>query len=280
VILAWFVSLAWAEEPPVGWTPLPPPEPVEEGAPVTEMLIVGGPRIAAARAALVESLAGQGWTTRDRARRDGAIVVIPPESWMGRLLLHPDGRLDFANPAIHFDPALAASIPNGRSPFADSGPSEASSGQFGMVERGKQRAVQDALRGAIEPQVVAWREAIASRATAEALAALEARLVDLWVDGIGLGRESLPTPAARRAALLDYWATRTDTPEGRAAMRIVEAFLRNRVQTSADPVTADEAAAAAARRDDGRPLDLSLAPSGAGPSPMGPQDADDGRGVW
>jgi hypothetical protein len=257
--LLW-TALAWADGPPEGWTPLPPPAPIEEGAPVAEMLIVGGPRIAAARAELVASLAAQGWTTRDRTRRDGAIVVAPPEAWMGRMLLHPDGRLDFANPAINLDPAGAAAIPNGRTPFADAGPTASPSGQFGMVERSKQVAVQDALRVAIAPQVAAWREAIASRATAEALAALEKRLVDLWVDGVGLGRETLATSVERRAALLDYWATRTDTPEGRAAMRIVESFLRARVQTSSDPVTADEAAAAAARREDGRALDLALEP--------------------
>ncbi len=261
MIWAWFHVLAWSQGPPEGWEPLPPPEPVEDGAPVAEMLIVGGPRIAAARADLVRTLAAQGWTTRDRSKRDGTIVVAPPEGWMGKLFLHPDGRIDFANPALTFDPALASTIPNGRSPFADAGPSETTSGQFGMVERGKQRAVQETLRAAIEPQVAAWREAIASRATAEALAALEKRLVDLWVDGIGLGRESLPTSVERRAALLDYWATRTDTPEGRAAMRIVEAFLRSRVQPSGEPVTEAERAAAEARREDGRPLDLTLAPA-------------------
>lgn len=51
--------------------------------------------------------------------------------------------------------------------------------------------------------------------------------------------------------MLDFWATRTETEDGRAVQAVVSDWLRAVVMTSEAPLTAEEVASAEARRTDG-----------------------------
>jgi hypothetical protein len=95
-----------------------------------------------------------------------------------------------------------------------------------------------------------YQEAVIARnlrlRTGEELPAL---LEALWERGEHpAGGPPLPTPAARRAALLDLWATRTCNEWGDEVREVVRLYLQYEVQASTTPFTAEEIAAANARR--------------------------------
>ena len=106
------------------------------------------------------------------------------------------------------------------------------------------------LMDAIVDDVRAWREALCAEGFEERLLAeIPATLDRVWHDGIPIdGEEVLETPAERRAAILDWWVTRTCTPEGEQVRALVVRYLDHEVQPSAWPVTDAEIAAANARR--------------------------------
>ena len=80
----------------------------------------------------------------------------------------------------------------------------------------------------------------------------------LWRDGRGLDGEPVAEPAARRAAILALWSSRTCTAEGRAVRAAVRAYLEYEVQPSAHPVTPAEEAATEQASACGDRLDLSM----------------------
>ncbi|MFH1468976.1 MAG: hypothetical protein ABIO70_31610 [Pseudomonadota bacterium] len=84
------------------------------------------------------------------------------------------------------------------------------------------------------------------RRTGEELPSL---LEALWEHGESPASDTLlETPEARRAALLDLWATRTCTDWGDEAREVVRLFMQYEVQESATPFTREEIGAANARR--------------------------------
>jgi hypothetical protein len=95
----------------------------------------------------------------------------------------------------------------------------------------------------IDPEVKEWQHAIEAKAQSLRLAELPAQFAAVWESGTPMSRRDgeLPDPASRKRALLDFWATRVDNPNGDAARSALEDFLVAVVQPSAYPVTLDEA---------------------------------------
>jgi tetratricopeptide (TPR) repeat protein len=109
---------------------------------------------------------------------------------------------------------------------------------------------------AIQPEVLAWRGAVCAEGLEDRLLhEVPASLEALWRDGVGRDGAAIEGPGDRRAALLDWWVTRTCTPEGAAVRAVIARYLEREVQTSPWPVTAGELAAVNARR----PCDDALA---------------------
>lgn len=151
----------------------------------------------------------------------------------------------------------------------------------------------DAAKGRVMEQVhdpsEAWRQSIANQATwARVNQEVPARIEATWATGspVEPGGPSLATPRERRVALLEFWASRADTPEGAMVAQVVADFLELVVQTSPDPVTADELQAANQRAGGTRRLALpgavstsaapSTSPPVADPSPSSPPTPDPG----
>ncbi len=90
-----------------------------------------------------------------------------------------------------------------------------------------------ALMHDVGPLLVGLRQARGARLFREHLSTgLPGRLRRMW--------EEAASPAEGRAALLEHWCTRTDTPEGAAVRGEVERYLARVVNQGPDPVTADE----------------------------------------
>lgn len=238
------VAAALAEEPVVA-------EPAPADA--YEIVVVGESAIRAARAELVRDFEGAGW----RARERGADVVFrPPKPWMGRARLGREGTLVFGRPVV-----AAGSTRVPETTYAtdlernDVTGMRAETGFWLLPStRLLERARAEALV-AVGPSLQAYRDTYAGSRFDEGLQKLPARLDALWSEGAALGDgPPLATPGDRRAAVLELWATRADTPEGEAVRRAVEAWLGAVVQASPHPVTAEERRAAEAAA--GRPLKI------------------------
>lgn len=156
--------------------------------------------------------------------------------------LHPDGQFDVQRSgyvplknAIRADEILGQGVVTVDAPI--------------ISERklAQQRArVMDEMIG----DVRSWREALCAEGFEERLLLEIPQTLDrVWRDGLPItGDAPLPTPSDRRAALLDWWATRTCTTEGEQVRTLIVRYLDHEVQPSAWPVTTGELVAANSRR--------------------------------
>lgn len=278
---SWWVALcftaAWSQEPSASPTAVedapPAAEPASPGpaegasAPAAdddggmvvhggeEVLVLGEHIVSQARAAVIRTMEELGY--KAVRERNGTVILRPPEAWWGKAKLTPWGDLELGGPGLAVDGPRESGGAYNADAMLDR---DQQSGTLGLAvvspSQRKLEGVYAGVRTAVEPGLVAWREAIRRRALGAQLETLPDRLAALWERGEGLGREQLDTVDQRKEALLSYWATRTDTVEGRAVTRTIEMFLREVVQASEHPITAEEAEQAEARREDGRRLDL------------------------
>jgi hypothetical protein len=110
-----------------------------------------------------------------------------------------------------------------------------------------------------QPGVNDWSARIADLAVDRKSALLPDKLKALWEHGTPLDdpeASPLLSGEARRRALFDFWASRTDTVWGEEIRATVESFLRAVVQSSDYPITAEELAAWNASSSAGRALEL------------------------
>ncbi len=267
----WFVASALAQDPgatapPVASVAEPGPDVVLEdipedadgdGQPDYINITVVGAALADARDNVVRKLEKLGW--KSRRARDGRIIFRGPEGWMGKATLRASGDLDFSIPAIAFPAPSESGGTYNYNRATDDGYHGGNQGLSSTPFPGKEKvaAVQAEVRAAIHDDVLHYREVLQHAYFSKYISELPTRLEALWNMGESLdGGKPIIDPAARRAALLEFWSSRTDTPEGRTVSRSLEIFLREVVMASDTPVTRDEASAAELRRPDGRKLDI------------------------
>jgi hypothetical protein len=248
-----------APAPPADATPdadEPEEELDEEEQFAMEILVISEAAVKDSRDAVVRAMEDLGW--KAKRRRNGQILFKGPEGWMGKAHLYESGDIVFTTPAI----ALNGPRQTGGNDGVQRGfDNDAQTGTVGIsvapLPSGKKvRAAQADIREKVQPLVLDYRDKIQKRHFARQVGELPARLDAVWETGEGMDGSVRETPAERRQDVLAYWASRLDSPEGRVISRTIESWLRNVVQTSDHPVTAEEKAAAEADRQDGRPLDI------------------------
>ena len=217
-----------------------------------EVVVVGDGSAAAWREALDTEILELGY--REGIRRGDHVVYRAEDPWKPRIVVYDAGYAVFEREPPHVGPM--ANGPWGTLGSAVCIPPIVCAYFNGWaVSKRRYMGVRDRHTDAIAEELRGWREAVADEAFQwrldyEIPQALEA----LWRDGTPLqaGEPALATPEARRAAVLDFWATRTDTESGRIVQEVVEAWLASVVQPSEWPVTEAEADAAAERCGCGR----------------------------
>ncbi|MCA9493490.1 MAG: type II toxin-antitoxin system HicA family toxin [Myxococcales bacterium] len=246
-MITWLAASALAQDP----------SPRSEIAPM-EVVVWGELACDQARDALVAELESMGYRV---ARRDGDHVVLkPPAAWMGRVTVHPDGALDFGRPAIGFgtlpeetyahDPRHGTDDP--RVPTVEAG----AGATFWLLPGERKR---DAVQRAVLDRTHDERDALLAVTVRTAIEAwvdqLPGKLDALWTTGAPLtgSGPTLGTEVERRDAVLEYWATRAEGPEGSYVMDTVETWLRQ-VLWEQMPPTEQELTTWDARRSDGRTL--------------------------
>lgn len=219
-----------------------------------ELTIYPELRVKRARQALIEAAGEEGYV--QRIERKDRTILRHTANWRGEVVLHDDGRVWLKRQPIQFEPPTKKQrpvdylwcvlVPLCVRPAGQT----VSPRRFRGYER-------EALHG-IHDEVTELNDRIADLALRRKLGDLPDRLEALWTDGTPLEGDGPPlaTPAARRAALLDHWDSRTATPWGEQVRDAVAGFLRAVVQSSDHPFTVEELAAFEARRTAPRPLAL------------------------
>jgi len=240
----------------------------EEG--VYEVYVWGEDAMREAREALVSKMDRMGWRQTRRAA-NGDLIFRGPARWTGAARVTQEGLISFTRPVVvysSFDLAEATISPERDQDPDGSGEAYPGLGRdrpaavlsprlLILPSKRKLAAAQGKVLTGIQPELTHYRAVLQETAFQETLYELPGRLDALWEQGVPLvGGEVLETPEARRAAALDYWATRADTPHGHQVCQEVELWLARTVQPSEHPVTRAEQDAANARRSDGRRLDL------------------------
>lgn len=233
-----------------------------------EVIVYGEVRVEQARRKVEQELAEAGYV--EKIERDGKTVYRHPRTYMGQMVVDEDGWVVFERQPVQVvAPAL---------PFAEENSAVAwmgclfwapacvrAGGQ--LVGKRKFRGYEHRVVGRVHDDVEDWSDRIADLAIERKLEVLPAQLEALWADGVPLEPDDppLPTPEARRQALLAFWGSRTDTVWGEQMRDAVEAFCRAVVQRSDHPFTASELAAFNASSTASRAFSLTTPDAAAEP---------------
>ena len=204
-----------------------------------ETVVVTADRIEArAFAALIKEFEAKGWRLH-RMRSDGFAVFKHSDEWKGAVMVGPQGSIEVRRPVVH---DLRAGF--GLVVVFVSGQMLPSKQKL----RGPRRRVLEGVEGALRDYQQALTAASETAREHQLLGALKA----LWERGTPLVGDGPPLDhAGRRAAALDYWATRTETAAGRNSQAVVSRWFMEVVQRSERPLTPEEIRDAEARRSDG-----------------------------
>jgi hypothetical protein len=248
------IVLMWS-----GWAAAQEP-PAPEASEASEEVVVWGELAKEkARDALVARMAALGW--REVERNEDEIRFRADRAWKGTATFHSDGAFTFTRPVagLQGKPASEYDTPlvSGPTLHQEEQMTLGAGPTFWLLPSSRKLAtVRDDLVDGTHTEVEAFL-AVSRRTTLEnELVVLPDRLDALWAKGTPITGAGpvLPTQDARRRAVLEFWATRTDTPEGERVAEAVEAWLAAVVQSSQTPITEAERAEFDARRTDGRKL--------------------------
>ena len=208
-----------------------------------ESITVYDMRIAEKRQAIVKELRSLGYT--QVKREDGRALFRSNVAWHPDVLLYDDGFMLMRRAPPRFEPPDAPGIWGGPLPCIILLPCIHIGGW--LVAGSKLEPQKSEVAIQTHDEVEAWRDAIVDDAMRDRLSVgIPALLDEIWLGGVGPDGETLPFPENRRRALLDFWATRADTPEGDEAQEITADYIEQVVETSDTPCTDAEVAAAEA----------------------------------
>lgn len=264
-LLLMTLGLARADDPVVAQPPAPAaqtaptapdaqPPAADPGVVPNEEITVWGERVKHARGELDHSLRAYGY--HQKRVRNGFTVYgrSGKDRWKPKLLVNDDGVVMFRNPRILVQspvlvgqPSLTSEMAPG---FADSASGQPDRGSlsFGFPVVVPRKRIQNQEQGrvmdAIGDDLHAWRQALDGQGEATLLQHLPETLDAIWQKGLDPDGRDLPDAAARRAALIDLWASRADTPAGVAARGMIADYLTEVVQSSPTPLSEAELARA------------------------------------
>jgi hypothetical protein len=232
------LATAYAEDPPAN-----PPGAAGVDAP-DEEITVWSERVRHAREAVEKEVLALGY---DRVRpKDGRTVFVNDTAYKGKVVLFDDGRLETHRTGPRgraLDPIAGTRIrPYFLCAVVPTLCLEA--GSWYVAER-RWRQTEDAVAEATAKPLVTLGDRLADQALATRLHDLPDQLDALWTRGTPVDGSTaiLATYRERRAALLAFWDTRTETPWGNDVRAGIESFVRAEVQASDHPFTPAEIAA-------------------------------------
>ncbi|MCA9494237.1 MAG: hypothetical protein KC621_30125 [Myxococcales bacterium] len=242
----WWSLVALAEEPE--------PE-------VSEEITVLGQRVDAARDQVVSRIVDLGY---DRVKdKDGKMVFRAEQNWKGKVVLTDEGtlRVRRTGPRGKQMPTIPGTSIRPY-PLCLVAPTACvSMGAWSVSDR-RWAGIEGNVANATAEDLELLSAAMADEALALKLEVLPERLEALWTEGESLfwGRPSVPTVEGRRAELLEFWDTRTETPWGWPVRDAVGSFVRAVVEEGPTPYTEEEKATFDAHRASTDPFPWTAAP--------------------
>ena len=188
-----------------------------------------------ARQAVIDELVDLGFSRVKE--KDGRVVLKHETTWRGKVILYDDGYLRHRRQGFRVVEGPAVGLPKGTRwlPCILIPTGCVKSGA--TVSDRKFNAERDRTMSAVENDLRNLGDRMADAAVATNLMMLPDRFDALWERGTPLDGAGPPlaTYQARRAALLRFWETRTETEWGESVREAVEAFAAGAVQPSDHP---------------------------------------------
>ena len=212
-----------------------------------ETIIVEDTRVARTRKELENAILDLGYHIK--RQKDGRTLYRPDTPWHPTIIVDDDGFVLLRRSPVKFgvDPDLTGGQRVMAWLFCPLNPGMCVHVGGQVVSKAKLDWKKGAANAATNDQRVAWDDALHDRGQARRIAELTEALDHLWSEGTPIdapGAPPLATPPERKTALVQFWATRTDTPEGDEVRALVRDFLLYEVSESPWPVTdADRALA-------------------------------------
>jgi hypothetical protein len=209
---------------------------------VEEVVVYGEVRVIQARKRVESKLKYGGYTLKEQKGDRTVFRHVTP--WRGKVILHDDGWVKVKRQGLRIE---------GREwSFADRNSPEAwamcvltpwrcvRTGGFSVSKR-KFQHYEGAAAELTVGEAEQWSARIADLSIDRKLELLDASLVLLWLEGLPLdGEVHIDTVIERRATILEYWSSRTDTVWGDRVRDAVAAFIRGEIQYSDFPYTDNE----------------------------------------
>lgn len=224
------------------------PEPSETDILIgEEILVVDELEIQRRRQEVIDELGELGY--EQKRRRDGRTVLVDPVPYHPKVVIDDDGwmytrrrpvvltRPDF--PDMWWGDTPLELLTCAVAPYACV--------RIGglVISKRKYAHHKEVVIEATEDEMAAFADAIAAKAVQDKMyGGLPEQLDRIWLEGVGVAGEALPTPEDRKRAILAMWADRTCTEYGEAIRQQIEAYLVYVIQMSTTPLTFDEVAVA------------------------------------
>ena len=233
-----------------------PPAPSEVVAtPSEDIVVFGDLEVAHRRAALDMDLRQLGY--QKGKRKDDHVVYRPVVAWHPTVVVYDDGFVVMKRNNVRFG------VPKGVNPWwnlvCPLAPHVCIRPGGQVVSPRRLGQAKGRVAEAVRPDADAWRTAVMSRAMDQRVnEEVPGQLDGLWLNGQAMqpGDPAVPDPKGRREAILEFWASRSCTPEGDRVADVAAMFIEREVQESPFPATADELRAANAASTCGRALDV------------------------
>jgi len=257
VLIAWLAAASAQPEPsPTVDTAAPDAGEADEEAlvepseqvPSAEIVVYGERLVDQARREVVETIEELGYDYEVKDQGDRTIYRHPAP-WYGEIVLHDDGYVQVKRQRIRAEGIAVPWAKKRNSVGAWLGcfvyPWACIRVYGATVSRRRWMGTRSRTVADLQPKVEVLGDRIADLATSRRIAALPDDLQALWDEGEPLEArgEPLQTKAERRRAILEYWASRTETVWGRRVREMVENFVWAVVQDGPDAFTPDEIAA-------------------------------------
>ena len=211
-----FTTTLWAAEP-------------ASQATDTEIVVIGEYEVKKQLGKLNKELLLMGY--RNGKEKGNKIIYVPESSWKPTVIVHRSGLIEIKRTKPRFEPYIGGRKDNKLRWLACIPPFTIMCVKMGGWLVGK-RKLQHAKTKVVhntQPTVESWQQAIQKIAMHQRLKQdLPDILTALW--------EAPQPPETKHAELLALWTSRTCTPEGEQARKVIEEFMRYEVQISKTPI--------------------------------------------
>lgn len=237
---------ARAQEPAASPPAAAPPPAAERAAEPDETLIVYDElEVQRRRNELTAALRAEGYL--EGKRRGDRTIYRPEDAWKPSVEVHEDGLLTLHRSPVRFEvPGRRENMLNALWCLPPFTPMCVRIGGQ-VVSEARLDAAKGRVLDAVHPASERWRTALMAQRLQDRLdQELPGRLERMWASGAPLEGDGPPllTAAQRRQAILAYWASRADSPEGHEVARVIQTFIQEVLMKSEQPPTDEEIAAA------------------------------------